>query len=139
MSRYVEAKLDKKVVPLVQFFNSNGLPTLMSCQGHNKTNMSMFWIEFDKAVTEADIVTFMRSHLNWAGMFCSCGRFAKRIYASHNSVYECWCYFAATVEAANADLYQWMHDAGEWQGVDGERYQAWQRTLAERKNTAIVG
>ena len=139
MSQYIEAELDEKVIPLVQFFNANGLPTLMSCQGHNKTNLSMFWIEFDKTVTEADIVAFMRGHLNWVGMFCSCGRFAKRIYASHNSVYECWCYFAATVEAANADLYQWMHDAGEWQGVDGERYQAWQRTLAERKNTAIAG
>lgn len=140
MSRYVEAELDKEVIPLVQFFNSNGLPTLMSCQGHNKTNMSMFWIEFDKAVTEADIVTFMRSHLNWAGMFCSCGRFAKRVYASHNTVYECWCYFAATVEAASTDLYQWTHDTGEWQGVDGERYQAWQRALAEQdQNTAIAG
>ena len=79
MSQYIEAELDEKVIPLVQFFNANGLPTLMSCHGHNKTNLSMFWIEFDKTVTEADIVAFMRGHLNWVGMFCSCGRFAKRI------------------------------------------------------------
>ena len=49
------------------FFNENGLPTNMSCQGHNKTNMSMFWIEFDRMVTEDNIIRFMRSHLNWMG------------------------------------------------------------------------
>ena len=32
MSQYIEAELDEKVIPLVQFFNANGLPTLMSCQ-----------------------------------------------------------------------------------------------------------
>lgn len=52
MSQYMESELDKRVIPLVRFFNENGLPTNMSCQGHNKTNMSMFWIEFDKTVTQ---------------------------------------------------------------------------------------
>lgn len=28
--------LDKAVIPLVAFFNKNGLSTVMSCQGHNK-------------------------------------------------------------------------------------------------------
>lgn len=28
--------LDKAVIPLVEFFNKNGLSTVMSCQGHNK-------------------------------------------------------------------------------------------------------
>lgn len=140
MSQYIESELDKEVIPLVRYFNESGLPTCMSCQGHNKTNLSMFWIQFDKSITMDDIVGFMRQHLNWAGMFCSSGRFAKRIFASHNAVYECWCYFAATVEAARADLYQWTHDANEWQGVEGGRYQAWQRMLAERnKNTATFG
>ena len=143
MSRYMESELDKRVIPLVQFFNENGLPTCMSCQGHNKTNMSMFWIEFDKTVTQDDIVKFMRNHLNWMGNFCSCGRFAKRIIAftsvddQSEAVRECWCYFAATIDAADSDFYQWTHDAGEWQGTDGERYQAWQRELAERRG--VVG
>lgn len=138
MSQYMESELDKRVIPLVRFFNENGLPTCMSCQGHNRTNMSMFWIEFDKSVTQDDIMKFMRSHLNWVGNFCSCGRFAKRIIAftsvtdQSEAVMECWCYFAATVEAADSDLYLWTHDAGEWQGTDGERYQAWRRELAER-------
>ena len=106
------------------FFNENGLPTNMSCQGHNKTNMSMFWIEFDRMVTEDNIIRFMRSHLNWMGNFCSCGRFAKRVVA-YTSV-------AATVEAADADLYQWTHDTEEWQGVNGERYQAWRWELVKQ-------
>ncbi len=138
MSQYMESDLDERVIPLVRFFNENGLPTCMSCQGHNKTNMSMFWIEFDKTVTQDDIVKFMRNHLNWMGNFCSCGRFAKRIIAftcvvdQSEAVRECWCYFAATIDAADSDLYQWTHDAGEWQGADGERYRAWRRELAER-------
>lgn len=28
--------LDKAVIPLVEFFNKNGLSTVMSCEGHNK-------------------------------------------------------------------------------------------------------
>ena len=44
-------ELDTYVIPLVQYFNENGLPTIMSCQGHNKTNISMFWIQFSKTVT----------------------------------------------------------------------------------------
>lgn len=138
ISQYIESELDKRVVPLVQFFNENGLPTSMFCQGHNETTMSMFWIEFDKTVTQDDIVKFMRKHLTWMGNFCSCGRFAKRVIAYTSvtdyseAVRECWCYFAASAIAANADLYRWTHDAGEWQGVNGERYQAWRRAIAER-------
>ena len=44
--------LDPKVIPLVDFFNQRGLKTHMSCEGHNNTNISMFWIQFDKSVTE---------------------------------------------------------------------------------------
>ena len=80
MSQYMESELDKRVIPLVRFFNENGLPTNMSCQGHNKTNMSMFWIEIDKTVTQDDIVKFMRNHLNWMGSFCSCGRFCGAVH-----------------------------------------------------------
>ena len=52
--------LDPAVIPLVKFFNDSGLKTYMSCQGHNQTNMSMFWIQFDKSVTEEDILGFMK-------------------------------------------------------------------------------
>lgn len=46
-------KLDPSVVDMVRYFNAHGLPTRMSCEGHNKTNMSMFWIEFASCVGES--------------------------------------------------------------------------------------
>ena len=46
--------LDPDVIQMVKFFNKNGHLTHMSCQGHNRTNMSMFWIEFYQSVTEND-------------------------------------------------------------------------------------
>ena len=77
--------MDKKVIPLIEFFNQRGLKTHMSCEGHNKTNMSMFWIQFDK-----------------------CGRFAQRIYPSPKEIVKSWNYFAATHEAAEQDLKNWI-------------------------------
>lgn len=127
--------LDPLVIPMVDYFNKSGLKTCMSCQGHNKTNMSMFWIEFDKSVTEEDILGFMKKHLTQQGTFISCGRFARRLIGFHNpkttewSKGEYWCYFAATQEAADADLRKWKDDGGDFDGVDGERYQAYRAEL----------
>ena len=127
--------LDPLVIPMVDYFNKSGLKTCMSCQGHNKTNMSMFWIEFDKSVTEEDILGFMKKHLTQQGTFISCGRFARRLIGFHNpkttewSKGEYWCYFAATQEAADADLRKWKDDCGDFDGVDGERYQAYRAEL----------
>lgn len=127
--------LDPLVIPMVDYFNKSGLKTCMSCQGHNKTNMSMFWIEFDKSVTEEDILGFMKKHLTQQGTFISCGRFARRLIGFHNpkttewSKGEYWCYFAATQEAADADLRKWKDDGGDFDGVDGKRYQAYRAEL----------
>ena len=97
----ITGNIDEKALPLVDFFNKNGLPTHMSCQGHNKTNMSMFWIE---------IVAFQRKHTNEFGAFCSCGRFVIRILATGNSdkVEYRYQYMAATIEAAYSDLKSWL-------------------------------
>ena len=56
----ITGTIDPGVISMVKFFNENGLPTHMSCQGHNKTTMSMFWIEFDRSVTEDNILNFMK-------------------------------------------------------------------------------
>lgn len=103
--------MDEKVIPLVDFFNSRGLKTYMSCEGHNKTNMSMFWIQFDKIVTEEDLICFMNNHSHYnkyGKFFSSCGRFAQRIYPSPKGVVKTWNYFAATPEAAMEDLHDWI-------------------------------
>ena len=132
---YESMGLDPLVIPMVKFLNESGLKTIMSCQGHNKERMSMFWIEFDKSVTKEDIMNFMKRHLTQQGTFISCGRFAKRLICSYNPKStkwvngEYWCYFAATQEAADADLREWQNES-EFDGLDGERYQAY---LAELK------
>jgi hypothetical protein len=103
--------MDKKVIPLVEFFNQRGLKTCMSCEGHNKTNMSMFWIQFDKSVTEDDLIQFMNNHQfesKYGKYFASCGRFALRIYPSPKEIVREWSYFAATHEAAEQDLKNWI-------------------------------
>ena len=105
-----EKNLDEKVKPLVRYFNEVGLRTKMSCQGHNKTNMSMFWIEFDSSVTNGDIVAFQRKHLNRLGGFSCNGRFTIRILASAKGIEYAITYMAATIEAAMGDLKQWNSD-----------------------------
>lgn len=111
MKSYDKNQLDPEVIPLVEYFNRVGLPTCMSCQGHNSTNMSMFWIEFDKSVTEDDIVKFQRRHTDKHGGFCCNGRFVMRIIANTTGVgtgvgYS-YQYMAATIEAAKDDLNRW--------------------------------
>lgn len=111
MKNYDEKQLDPEVISLVQYFNQAGLPTCMSCQGHNSTNMSMFWIEFDKSVTSEDIIEFQRKHTNKYGGFCCNGRFVIRILANSTGVGTgvefSYQYMAATIEAANQDLAHW--------------------------------
>lgn len=131
----ITGTIDPGVIPMVKFFNENGLQTNMSCQGHNRTNMSMFWIEFDKSVTEDDILNFMKNHLSAQGTFVSCGRFAKRLIGFYNvktmewSKTGSWNYFAATVDAANEDLQRWQQDEDGFDGINGERYQAYRSEL----------
>lgn len=126
-----DSSIDPLVIPMVEYFNEHGLKTHMSCQGHNKTNMSMFWISFDKTVTDKDIEKFMQTHLDWRGTFCICGRFAERMLGNYSvvdkqwKVAKSWNYFAATHEAAASDLMQWQSSENKWEGFDGERYKQW--------------
>lgn len=111
MKSYDKNQLDPEAIPLIEYFNRDGLPTCMSCQGHNSTNMSLFWIEFDKAVTKNDIVRFQRCHTDKHGGFCCNGRFVMRILANTTGVgtgvgYS-YQYIAATIEAAKEDLTHW--------------------------------
>ncbi len=106
--------MDKYVIPLVNYFNSQGLKTKMSCEGHNKTNMSMFWISFIDSIQEQDIINFQKRHIDKHRNFCSCGRFAQRLYVGAMTNVKEWCYFAATIEAANEDLKRWQQDDSKY-------------------------
>lgn len=99
--------LDPGVIPLVEYFNENGLTTNMSCEGHNRLYMSMFWISFAHTVTDEDIRSFQRLRVNKHGSFCSCGRFSKRMFIGPCGENFRWEYHAATIEAANEDLRNW--------------------------------
>ena len=105
-------ELDPEVIPMVEYFNSVGLKTCMSCQGHNKTNMSMFWIQFAKTVTNEDIIAFQRKHADkWGGFPCN-GRFVIRILANTKNFIDgveyAINYMSATIEAAKEDLERWI-------------------------------
>lgn len=138
-----EREFDERVIPLVRFFSENGLTTYMSCQGHNKTNMSMFWIQFDLSITQDDIIRFMEAHRTWYGSFYSNGRFAKRVILAHSvvdntdSVCECWCYFAATPEAADDDLRRWTDTNNKWKGANDERYVTYRNSFLEKREDVL--
>lgn len=118
MAAYDPSVIDPLCLPLVEYFNSRGLPTRMSCQGHNDTNMSMFWIEFDETVGEDAILDFQVHHpSDMMGNFASDGRFAKRLYVAMDKdgilrPFSSWHYFAATVAAAMEDLHKWQEMDG---------------------------
>lgn len=104
--------MDKYVIPLVEYFNNNGLKTKMSCQGHNTTNKSMYWILFDWNITEQDIINFQSKHLYPWNSFSSNGYFAQKVFIdSRGMVIRCWYYLAATIEAALEDLENWKNNA----------------------------
>jgi hypothetical protein len=108
-------EIDAEIVPLVRYFNENGLKTYMSCQGHSCVNMSMLWVEFHNSISEDEILSFMQKHLSVLvrqgkeyNFFNSCGRFVQRVYAGNGVLDKTWQYMAANVNAANADLERWI-------------------------------
>ena len=109
-------EMDKDCVPIVKFFNDVGLKTSMCCQGHNLTNMSLFWVEFDKSITESDILKFMamfKRPFPIGKYFVSNGTFAERIILYKNgAVGKRWRYVAASSIAANDDLRRWKENSG---------------------------
>lgn len=127
--------MDEMVKPIVEYFNSNGLKTSLSCQGHNRTNLSMFYVEFAESVTKHEIEEFMKKHLNFLGQFCSCGRFANRTFVFHDvrtgepKTRDRWSYFAATIEAANSDLDKWKNEENQWEGINGEKFMEWKNNM----------
>ncbi len=113
------SKLDPKCVEMVKFFNSHGLPTDMSCQGHDTTEQSLYWISFDETVHTMEVVTFQSHYLNERGNFCAHGHFCKRLYLAtegelercgrKGTAYWCWEYVVGSPEAAKADLEAWLN------------------------------
>lgn len=89
--------MDKGVIDLVRYFNSIGLKTYMSCEGHwpERPNMAHFWISFDKEVSDESIMAFKDAHCNLNGWFV-------KMYINRIAGLE-WRYFAANKEVAALD------------------------------------
>lgn len=98
-------EIETGCLPLVNFFNERGLKTYMSCEGHypDDSHRSIFWISFDKSVTEDDLFQFMENHTDEYDTFWMRGRFAKRLGFGWVPFTDL-CYFATNKEVANMDL-----------------------------------
>lgn len=92
--------MDKGVIDLVNYFNSVGLTTYMSCEGHypEKPHMAFFWISFSNDVTDQDIISFNKAYpmLN--------GWFVKKLI---DETWLEWRYIAPNKEIAALD-YQYL-------------------------------
>lgn len=117
-------ELDPGVVEMVKYFNENGLKTIMSCEGHNDTNLSRFWIGFTGPDIEKKIVEFQRKHLDKLGQFCANGIFGTRIWSHPTGSIVNYEYTAAGKVAADADLKRWKEDdaGGNLMGKIGQWY-----------------
>lgn len=117
MSKVDYSKLDPGVVPLVKYFNKNGLKTVMSCEGHDDHGSSMFWIEFDPKVTQKDLIKFQKKHTREYFGFCANGFFCKRFFldmpdgSSDAQTISGYYYVAHDKDKAAQDLLLWnLHD-----------------------------
>ena len=63
-------------VPMVKYFNSIGLNTKYSCQGHDDLN-HIFFIQFKDSVSDEDIENFLSHYENNYGNNPFNGRFNK--------------------------------------------------------------
>lgn len=53
------SKIDSNCIEFVEFFNSIGLTTSQSCEGHISRSMYSYYIQFDKSVSDSDIENFI--------------------------------------------------------------------------------
>lgn len=70
-------EIDELCIPLVKFFNSVGLITEFSCQGHDNRLHNSFQIIFHKSVTDEIITEFIKKYSGNYEHSPFCGRFVK--------------------------------------------------------------
>lgn len=105
---------DKECIPLVEYFNEQGLPTAMCCSGEKGHGFGLFYIYFKKEVGEQEVLSFMERHSithtfpeKTCTYFSSMGWFCKRLFYPNDYF---WCYIASSIERANMDLkmFKWI-------------------------------
>ena len=101
INQSMRVKMDILVKPMVKYFNDIGLKTVMSCSGHVHLDgrKSLFWITFDKNLTEEDFVDFwnkVKPNMN--------GWFVKRLWPGPKYNDYHWAYIAGNPWSAYQDL-----------------------------------
>lgn len=119
--------MDAGIIPLVGYFNSVGMKTKMSCQGHDTLSQSLLWVEFASTIGIDNIVEFERAHTDEHGVFWANGRFVIRILAEDpertTHVDYSYQYVAASLEAA-------LDDLNRWKSIDYRKHQQEQEQLS---------
>lgn len=87
-------KIDMECRELVKFFNENGLPTNLSCQGHD--NFNNYFISFDDTVTDNDIANFLLKYSNKYNHSPFVGKFVKWARKISGEIKMNWRYTIAT-------------------------------------------
>lgn len=106
---------DKDCIPLVKYFNDNGLKTAMCCSGVNH-GYNLFWISFTKKTTKEDVWNFLKRHNNkeddfYKNMCCPIqGWFVLRLWGTDG---ETWNYVANSPEEAKHDLEYFLRNREE--------------------------
>lgn len=102
--------LDPSTRNIAKYFNTHGLAVLSSCDG--TPAHKLFWVQFDKSVTEAGIRMFMDERTVNHGAFTARGWFVKRFENYHEdgqfAEMSCMCYVAADHLSAERDLRDWL-------------------------------
>jgi hypothetical protein len=103
---------DKECIPLVQFFNDNGLKTRWCCSGKDGHGYGFYYIIFDDSVTDEELNKMLDKHsykTRYNGQaFCGATRgwFCRRQW--HNLPDRMLAYVALSAERANEDLELWI-------------------------------
>lgn len=106
---------DKECIPLVKYFNENGLKTWMCCSGKDGHGYGFYWIAFARNIDRNAIECFMAQHANKEEKYNGvCGPlkgwFCQRIWWKPD---DNWMYIVVNTDGANEDLHYFMLNKGE--------------------------
>lgn len=113
------SNMDINIVPLVKFFNDNGLPTIESYTNRGDKN-TLVQVVFDEIVAARDIRRFQSEHLDENGNFISFGNFTSiLLYTSFKPEHDTkYVYIASNINAAFIDLKHWIDDKKRSKSTD---------------------
>lgn len=100
-------EIDELCIPMVKYFNSIGLKTQFSCQGH-EGRYSSFDIIFDRCVTDDMICEFLEKHSNQYNHTPFMGRFLKWMRKIDGVMSSNWSYFISYPYCKTNQLYAKM-------------------------------